>query len=98
MNLEDIKLVTPSLRYAGGEEAFPDLEVVGVISVEYSPSYGDSSGYLLWKINNALREEAMNNRATHVFGVQYRIANPWTATGTAYAPRKERILCSEKEF
>ena len=92
----ETKITTQTFAQAGGVEAFPDLEIGGVVTFNLTETY--SRFHAMWQLNNHLGGIAKNRGYTHIFGVVYERddsrseLNPSSeihiATGTGYRPKK----------
>ena len=92
----EVIITTQTFAEAGGTEAFPNLQMKGIVIGDVKHQ-GDLS-YLMGVLNFKLDDQAKANGYTHIFGVKYQfqdVKRPTSecvehlAIGTGYGPKKD---------
>jgi len=87
------KITTQTFAEAGGVEAFPDLDIGGMVTSNLDGTFHRS--HAMRRLNNHLDRIANHEGYTHIFGVVYERddsepTGPYIhiATGTGYKPKE----------
>ncbi|NQV18653.1 MAG: hypothetical protein HQ534_08945 [Armatimonadetes bacterium] len=84
-----IRLTNQTFMEAGGNEVYPDLEMVGIVASEEINRRESSYDIVMDDLNSSLKRNANNKGCSYIFNIKYEHIEKGhsTAIGTGYKPK-----------
>jgi len=83
-----IKSTNQTFVEAGGNEVYPDLEMVGVVRCEVVNRRNAPYNQIIDELNSSIRRKASKRDYSHIFKIEYEVSIEGRSTvmGTGYKP------------